>query len=124
MVFIHSKKCLNIQKEYDLRLKAFNEKYPNCCKACDGHGFVTWYERLDDHGGMDMQDICGCVADGKCPLCGEQVWGDDENIDQDLSRCNNCGWTEDTELVRPPAFDYPCECEIKEEKNYTFTDWY
>lgn len=119
MSFVHSQKCLDTQKEYDLRLKTFNEKYPKCCNGCNGYGSVTWYERIDEYGGMDMSESCGCVIEGKCPLCGEQVFTE-EDLETDLS-CSICGWSEKTNrIVRPPVFEYPCECQ--DEINWRFNE--
>ena len=127
MTLTHSKECLEIQERYSKRLVEFDALYPKCCKGCNGTGGVTYYERYDDHGGEWIPDLCGCVSNGKCPLCGEQVWGDNENIDEDTSRCNNCGWTWDSKIIRPPEFDYPCECEfdeLKKMEDMFFPDWY
>ncbi len=126
MTLTYTQKCLDLQKIYSDRLEAFDKQYPHCCKTCGGTGGVTYYERYDDHGGEWILDLCGCVSNGKCPLCGEQVWGDSDNIDEDTSRCNHCGWTYDSKIIRPPEFDYPCECYYEEEKKWeaSLENWY
>lgn len=103
---VHSQKCLNEQAKIAKAIKAFDAKYPNFCKKCDGAGLHVsngsyWVP-------PDVDPCDACVGQGKCPMCGKQH-GDDWQGDA----CE-CGWNWDGDGVEHrPEYDEFCSCEFE-----------
>lgn len=78
-------------KEVTAAAIAWEAKWPNACKSCDGRGGHGWTEMHGfSHGaGEQMYDICSCVEAGNCPRCGATAWSDDNEIE---TPCPTCGW--------------------------------
>lgn len=81
----HSAACLKMQAA----LKAFEEKHPNYCRNCSGAGYVEYKPTRDDPG--DIDTCPKCLAQRKCPLCGDFIVTDEST---DVSHCLNCDWTD------------------------------
>lgn len=90
--------------------------WPNACKECDAAWFVSYYEPIDEFGGMYKSGECeDCMGEGKCPRCGHQH-GIEWNVDDDEA-CVECGWDvelTDASMCRPVAH---CACwEVESDK--------
>jgi len=100
----HSKNC---DARHTAKL-AYDAKYPNACRKCQGYGFHTAPATREDPG---LHEFCECLADGRCPRCGHQhnenwnLYLDD--VEPVADYCEACGWDPESGDRRP---DDDCNC--------------
>ena len=120
----HSDECMqnygrSLQKRED-----YNKRYPDHCKACEGHGIVTWTENGAPMGAgfwpMEMRDCCDhCTGNGKCPGCMQPVFSEKDLENMDGSGkvyCENCGWVDDGEHGMPEEYSCWGYCDWERER--------
>lgn len=84
---------------------AYDAKYPNSCRKCQGMGFISWPATRMDPG--DSEPCADCMDEGKCPRCGAQH-DENWNMDETLTDvCTECGWDPQSGDCRP---DDDCNC--------------
>lgn len=106
---VHSIECIREQAA----IEAFDKRYPNHCRACDGAGSRYAAGTRDT---PPEDDACvACIDNGKCPLCASPV-SLVEHDKCDYSLCSACGWDEwkiingeVPPIIRPDGY---CECEL------------
>ena len=101
----HTDKCLSAKRKQE----AWDALWPLACKECHATGVVSWYEHIDEFGGMICHDACeACLGKSRCPRCGHQH---DENWNlEDEHPCTSCGWSPEIngdDMVRPY---FSCDC--------------
>lgn len=131
----HSKSCLDRLNAYRNEVKRFEDKYPNYCLTCGGHGGYWYRDDPSDSGvslapgfTVDFEYCEDCIYKGACPLCGGDV------TDNDLMVCRDCGWTENDRLIGlpdPSLLECDCcadcrkaECDFPPEVYRQFSDLY
>lgn len=103
----HTQHCNEVQAA----AKAFEEKWPKFCRACNASG--EWYSPGNYHRPPDGGPCGHCVEVGKCPRCAEPLELH-EKSDGDWSLCKACGWDEEKiskgEMPREEAPEVECWC--------------
>lgn len=69
---------------YTAELMTARETWPHACRSCSGSGFA-YYDHPQD--GWEICDVC--VAEGRCPRCGQQAVA---VTDETEEMCTSCGW--------------------------------
>ena len=96
----HTVECVRSMEKYDYDFSAFEEKYPNYCKTCEG---ARWDFSYSWDMGIEAEPCSNCTNQNICGLCGEEF------IDSDDCICpNGC-----PEQKIVPFFECYCEMERK-----------
>ncbi len=111
---MHSPECLKAEAAYDKERRAFEKKYPNYCRACQGWGSRVY--RFDPSpAGMslspgymeDWEPCTECVEKGKCPRCGSPLF--EKRNKPDTLHCRKCKWNTNEKFEGIPERP-ECEC--------------
>ena len=89
----HTPECTAYITTIDAVITAFDTKYPNHCRSCEGSGMLGWDD--PDVGIFNAVDPCTfCEAkptDAVCALCGQPGDFSGRTLDQDEHDTRPCG---------------------------------
>jgi hypothetical protein len=105
----HTRECIAAAQRIDDAMAAFDAKYPNHCRDCDGLGAKEWSDR--DVGIFSAFDPCGTCegpAEGAvCGLCGQPGDFSQRTLDGSDDDIRPCGCPTNEQRA---YHDGPCPC--------------
>lgn len=105
----HTAECDADERKWREALHEYVIKWPRHCQVCDGTGNTEYWEDVIGEPWSSSQPFyepCDdCLAVGKCPRCGTEVWTEDD-FDGEPVTCPACNWSEEN----PDAAPYQPEC--------------
>lgn len=119
----HTPECIENIERTTKAIQEWGAKWPHHCTYCLGTGMQYWTENQSPLGSgenwpMNMQDICWCQDEGKCPRCGTKFEPECEEDGDgcwikwmaDSSPCPACGWDwgKNADDACPPVWECYC----------------
>jgi len=95
----HTKECKKQQKLARKQVMAYDKRFPNHCKTCDGWGYLP-----------DDSSCLECLAKDRCPRCGQP-------FPKGLNKCPHCSFDLNNDRGRPDD-SIECNCYINEEEDW------
>jgi hypothetical protein len=107
----HTATCIANFAQHEAELAAYQERWPEHCQACRGHGGgVIAYDpspagvSLSQGCMYDFEPCPECYDKGICPRCAKPMVA---NMDEDLpANCPHCGWKQGQGAPGAPE----CDC--------------
>lgn len=121
--WVHSLTCTSHTQLALTALAAWDEQYPYACTSCHGWGVYAYSDSVpygSSNVSMPGEEPCpGCLEQGKCPRCGEEILITEEQLEtffDERQTCSECGWdwgspnhTDDTQPEVPECYCWEVE---------------
>lgn len=110
----HTQLCTDAAATRASEQIAYDQQWPNHCRACDGRGIFTGSQSVpygSTSASFDVSEPCGdCTEQGKCPRCGDDGLTCEDRGDNSTGDgpCQICGWNYQ-DGGRPADYDW-CNC--------------